>query len=52
MLAYRYDVNDQWQLTLEGLKVDSSITQRAVVALPPRAQESSLQLVARYSFSL
>ena len=52
MLSYRYQLNDQWQLTAEGLKVDSSISQRALVAAPLDARESSLQLLARYSFSL
>ena len=52
MLSYRYQLNDQWQLTAEGMKVDSAISQRALVAAPLDARESSLQLLARYSLSL
>ena len=52
MLSYRYQLNDQWQLTAEGLKVDSNLSHRALVAVPLDARESSLQLLARYSFSL
>lgn len=52
MLAYRYELNDRWQLTAEALKVDSTTSQRQLVAVPLDARESSLQLSARYSLPL
>ena len=52
MLAYRYELNDHWQLTAEALKVDSTLTQRKLLGLPTDARESSLQLLARYSLPL
>jgi hypothetical protein len=39
-------------MTLEGLRVNSTLRHRLRIAEPPNAIESSVQLVARYSLTL
>jgi hypothetical protein len=51
-LAYRLELSDRWQMTLEGLRVNSTLRHRLRIAEPPNAIESSVQLVARYSLTL
>ncbi len=51
-LAYRMDLSDHWQMTVEGLRVNSTLRHRLRIGELPNAVESSLQLVARYSLTL
>jgi hypothetical protein len=49
-LAYMFDWNRHWQFVAEGLKNTSTLKQRALHDLPPRAAEKTLQVAVRYTF--
>jgi len=48
--AYLYDMNDQCQFALEGIRISGSLAQRALVGAPASAVERQLQLAVRFTF--
>ena len=47
--AYLWDIDRQWQLAAEMLRIHGSLQQRSRLGLPPRATERSWQVAVRYS---
>jgi hypothetical protein len=48
--AWMLDLSEHWQGALEAVRIDGSVTQRALAGLPAAAVERQLQVALRYSF--
>lgn len=49
-LAYLFDFDENWQVGVEGLRLDGRLEQRAYLGLDPQLSEETLQLAIRYTF--
>jgi len=49
-LAWLHDFNDRWQVALESLWIDSTLTGRVQLGEPVRAAERQVQLAVRYTW--
>jgi hypothetical protein len=47
-LAYQRDINEHWNVVLEGLDVTSTTSGRSSIGLPVAAREKQLQLAVRF----
>lgn len=49
-LAYLYDIDEHWQVAVEGLTLTGTLDQRTRLGLPARATEKQLQVAVRWTF--
>jgi hypothetical protein len=49
-LAYLYELDKHWSLAAEALQIDSRLSARSWIGVPPRENGRTLQLALRYAF--